>query len=137
MKKFKAIVAVVLVVVMLFALVGCDKYPAVSKALEKEGYQLADNSLTAAAVNTLLEEYYGDKEVAAKVYTWRKDGKLLTADQGVVIEFRNQKELKEFYDSQSNTIQGMVDDVMESDICNGNCIIITVSTAMIEVFKKA
>lgn len=140
MNNVKKLVAVLLVAVMLFALVGCDKYPAISKALEKEGYAIRENSITTAAVNTALEEYYkgkGEEEVKAKVYMWSKGGAVLTADQGIIIEFRNQQELKEFYEEQNNTIQGMVKDVMESDICNGNCLILTSSSAMIEIFKNA
>lgn len=140
MKNVQKLVAVLLVVVMLFALVGCDKYPAISKALEKEGYELRENSVIAATWNTVLEEFYrqkGEEEVKAQVYVWAKDGKLLTSDQGIIIEFRNQQELKEFYEEQSNTIQGAVKDFMESDICNGNCIIITASSAMIDIFKNA
>lgn len=140
MKNVKKIVAVLLVAVMLFALVGCDKYPAISKALEKEGYELRDNSVVGAVWNTALEEFYknqGEEEVKAVVYVWSKGGKLLTSDQGIIIEFRNQKELQEFYEEQSNTIQGAVQDFMESDICNGNCIIITTSSEMVNIFKNA
>lgn len=138
MKNTKTILAIVLVVILLFVFVGCDKYPAVTKALEKAGYEYADGtSVLSAVANAALKEYYGDEEVKAVVYTWRKGGTILTLDQGIVIEFKNQKELKEFYDQQSNTIKGAVDDFRESDVCNGNCIIISASKDMIEVFKNA
>ncbi|MBR1971594.1 MAG: hypothetical protein IKA18_03370 [Clostridia bacterium] len=139
MKKSIKVLAIVVALIMLFSLVACEKYPAVSAAFEKAGYTQRTNSISAAVVNSALEAYYKDKgedEVKAKVYSWSKGG-LLTSDQGFVIEFTNAKEMKEFYEQSSNTLKGLVQDITDAGLMNGNCLLLTTSEAMIEVFKKA
>lgn len=139
MKKSAKVLAIIVALVMLFSLVACDKYPAVSKALEKAGYTQRADSVSAAIVNAALESYYkekGESEVKAKVYTWSKGG-LLTTDQGFVIEFKDSAEAKDFYKNSSNALKGLIADASDAGLINGNCLILTTSKDMIEVFKKA
>lgn len=139
MKKFKSIVAVVLVIAMLFSLTACgNKLPAVQKAFEKEGYKLDESSITAAIFNSIIEAatkatQEEGKEPTVKTYVFKKD----FLNVGLVLEFKNSKEMKEFYENSSNTIKGFVKDMSESDLMNGNCMLVSLSKDMYEIFKKA
>ncbi|MGN0823882.1 MAG: hypothetical protein ACI4MB_02295 [Candidatus Coproplasma sp.] len=132
MKKFlKAITAVLAVVVMAVALVGCgDKYGSIKKAYENEGY-------------TVSEAIVSDKESELKTYISTeqydkiKDGKLLVCSKTVLLAFvitlGSADKIKDFYGSEED-----YNKAVESGYVNGNCVLLFGSTSAVrEIFAKA
>ena len=139
MKKFKSIVAVVLAITMVFAMCGCNKMPDVQKAFEADGYELNNDSIIAAGLNTFVDiaakivaDEGEEPEEAVKSYVFTKGLKF-----GLVIEFKNTKDLQKFYMESSESLKGFVKDMSETDFMNENCILISVSSDMYDVFKNA
>ena len=139
MKKFKSVIAIVLALTMVFALCGCNKLPDIQKAFEAEGYELDNNSIIAAGLNKFVEiaaevvaEEGETAEEVVKSYVFKSGLKF-----GLVIEFKNTEDLQKFYAESSESLKGFVKDMSETDFMNGNCILISVSSEMYDIFKNA
>ena len=139
MKKIKSIVTILLAITMVFAFTGCNKMPNIQKAFEADGYTLDNDSLLAAALNkfseiaaeVVAEEGETANEVV-KSHVFTKGLKV-----GLVLEFKTTEDLIKFYTESSDTLKGFIKDMQETDFMNGNCILISISPDMYEIFKNA
>lgn len=131
MKKFlKAMTAVLAVVVLAFALVGCgDKYGSIKKAYENEGYTITETKTS--DYETQLKTFMSDEK-----YEDIKDCKLLVARKGgtvaFVVTFGTKDDMKDFYGSEDS-----YNNAVEAGNVNGNCMLLTISSSAREIFKKA
>lgn len=131
MKKFlKAMTAVLAVVVLAFALVGCgDKYGSIKKAYENDGYSITETKVS--DYETQLKTFISNEK-----YEDIKDCKLLVASKGVVaafvVTFGTVDDMKEFYGSDDN-----YNDAVKDGNVNGNCMLLTISSSAREIFKNA
>ncbi len=130
MKKFlTAMASVIAVVVLAFTLAGCSKSGAVQKAFEKEGYTV---SVTAVA------DYESDVKaiLGEEDYNKVKDGKLLVCTKLVVptfvISFGSTGKLKDYFDSDED-----YNKAVDNGTVNGDCLLISISPAAIDIFKNA
>lgn len=133
MKKFlKALTAVLAVVILAVALVGCgNKYGSIKKAYEKEGYEISE--LIVSEKESELKTY-----ISTEQYDKIKDGKLLTCTKSAllfafVVTLGSTDKVKDFYGSEDK-----YNKAVEDGYVNGNCILLVGSTSAVrEIFKKA
>lgn len=131
MKKFiKAFTAVLAVVVLAFALVGCsDKYGSIKKAYENDGYSVTETKVS--DYETTLKTFMSDEQ-----YEDIKDCKLLVANKGIaaafVVTFGTVDDMKDFYGSDDN-----YNNAVKDGYVNGNCMLLTLSSSAKEIFKNA
>ncbi|MGN0813640.1 MAG: hypothetical protein ACI4MH_00220 [Candidatus Coproplasma sp.] len=140
MKKFlKLLSSALLVVVLAFAFTGCDKSGSIKKAFENEGYTVtvvdAENSGVASLLSgSLTKEQQEDLAKYEIIYCNKS---LATA---VIIKCGSESDLKDFLtveDSEGNKDTSAYDKAKENGTINGNCYIITLSSAAKEIFKNA
>lgn len=131
MKKFlKAMTAVLAVVVLALALVGCsDKYGSIKKAYENEGYTITETKVS--DYETQLKSFMNDEK-----YEDIKDCKLLVANKGInvafVVTFGTKDDMKDFYGSEES-----YNSAVDAGNVNGNCMLLTMSSGAKDIFKKA
>lgn len=132
MKKFiKAFTAVLAVVVLAFALVGCsDKYDSIKKAYENEGYTITEGIVS--EYETQLKTVINDD-----VYQDIKDCKLLVASSGLssafVLTFGSVDKMKDFCGGEE-----YYNSDVESGKIKGNCMLLYYSTSSArEIFINA
>lgn len=132
MKKFlKALTAVLAVVVLTVALVGCgDKYGSIKKAYENEGYTISEIAVKdkESELKTILN---------SEQYESIKDGKMMSCSKNFgyafVITLGSTDKIKDFYGSEEE-----YNKAVESGYVNGNCVLLFGSTpAVREIFTKA
>lgn len=131
MKKFlKAMTAILAVVVLAFALVGCgDKYGSIKKAYENEGYTITEAKVS--DYETQLKSFISDDK-----YDDIKDCKLLVANKGIaiafVVTFGTKDDMKDFYGSEDS-----YNSAVDAGNVNGNCMLLTISSSARDIFKNA
>ncbi len=154
MKKILKLTAMIMVVVLsLTVLVACsDKYPAIKKAFEDEGYSESTQvEALASSLKTALER--DDFEINVHILTKiTLTGGIRTA---IVIEFKETDELKnaiaenetlknalmEFVSSQD--VQDYYAELEEAGYANGNCLLVPVVFSadaleeVVSIFKNA
>lgn len=140
MKKFlKVLSTALLVVVFALAFAGCDKSGSIKKAFENEGYTVAvvdaENSGVAALIGSSLTKEQQEELAKYEIIYCSK-----SINVAVIIKCGSEGELKDFLtteDSEGNKDASAYDSAKENGYINGNCYLITVSSAAKEIFKKA
>ena len=140
MKKFlKFLSSALLVVVLAFALTGCDKSGSIKKAFENEGYTVsvvdAENSGVASLLSSSLTKEQQEDLEKYEIISCSK-----TLSVAVIIKCGSEGELKDFLtveDSEGNKDTSAYDKAKENGNINGNCYLITLSSGAKEIFKNA
>lgn len=136
MKNYVKLIAVALVAVMLVAtLVSCvSSFGGIKKNFEKNGYTYVedtDSEKTAKTITAELEE--GD--ISCTAHLFKTDGLFGVDVYALVLEFGSDKDMQEAI-SESGTIKGFISDIQDSELVNGNCILIPVSVTKAEEMTK-
>lgn len=139
---FKSVLALSLALVMLLALVSCDKSGSIKKAFEKEEYtvtslkssDLTENDLVVTVLDAagLTEEQI--EKLGKYELIWATKG----LSNGLIVKFPGSGDVKSFLtvkkDDKDDT--SMYDKAKEDGRINGNCLFIGTSNAK-DIFKKA
>lgn len=135
MKKFFKALALVLVGII--SLTSCaNKWSAIQKAFEKDGYAISNTVEQSAA--RIEEEINADKEekeeMVITVHVMTKN----VIQVVVILEFKSTKDLQEACED-SSTLKGFIEDSQDSDYVNGNCVLfnITGGETAVTTFKNA
>lgn len=138
-KLLKVLSAAILVVVLAFAFAGCDKSGSVKKAFENEGYTVsvvdAENSGVASLISGSLTKEQQEELAKYEIIYCSK-----ALNVAVVIKCGSEGELKDFLtteDSEGKKDTSAYDKAKENGYINGNCYLITLSSAAKEIFKNA
>ncbi len=143
-KTVKTIIALSLALVMLLALVSCDKSGSVKKTFEENGYTVTTKSADDSDVKRLLKILYSEEQIKEmkdyEIMLCTMEGALNVGKIAIIVKFPDAKALKasltvEDKDGKKDT--SAYDNAKESGIINGNCMILTFSSDSKEVFKKA
>lgn len=135
MKKLVQIMSLVLLVAFaVTCLASCNKYPALKKAFEKEGYK--ENETLENTATKIKEEMEKD-ELVVNIHMLTKESNGLTSV--LIVEFKSTEDMKKAYDD-SATIQGLVKDISSNEdvqsfaealenagYAKGNCLAIPLS----------
>ena len=145
MKKTIRVLALTLVLVLMACtLASCSTYGAIKKAFEKEGYTLqnADNEKTGEiktddgvityTIHTFQKEAEGGEGVLGNII----GGISQAASTAIIWEFGSDKDLQKAIE-ESDDIKAVLKDAQESDYVNGNCVLMTLNSAAVEIFKNA
>lgn len=140
MKKFlKILSAALLVVVLAFALTGCDKSGSIKKAFEDQGYSVSvvnsENSTVVSLISSTLTEEQKKDLANYEIILCSK-----TISVAVIIKCGSEGDLKEFLtteDENGKKDTSSYDKAKEDGCINGNCYIITASAGAKEIFQKA
>lgn len=141
---FKSVLALSLALVMLLALVSCDKSGSIKKAFEKEGYEVKSFKGSEATENdsvvTILDAVGLTEDQIKKIgeYELILVSKISSGSFGLVIKFPNEKDIKTFLTIGDNDTS-LYDEAVKAGTINGNCIILTVrsSDKANDIFKNA
>ena len=110
MKKLTRVLALVLLVAATATLlVSCNKYPALKKAFEKEGYK---ENTALENVSTKIKEELEKDDLTVTLHLLTKESNGLTSV--LIIEFKATEDMKKAYDD-SATIQGLVKDISSNE----------------------
>lgn len=140
----KKLIAIALAVVMLLALVSCDKSSAVKKAFEKEGYKVetldAENSDVKVVLTMLLSEKQMEEAAKYEILYVSMDGFVNAGKKAVIIKFPGASDVEAFFtvekdDGSKDT--SAYEKAEKDGWINGNCVIITASSDCLGVFKEA
>lgn len=138
MKNTLRLVALMLVMVMsVLMIVSCSgsKYGAIKKSFENAGYTEVEADGDTNTIVASLEE--GDLQVTA--HRLEKKGDILTYN-ALVLEFGSDEDLQKAL-ADNETLKGFIKDSQESDIVNGNCILVPLSflkaSEMITIFNES
>ena len=116
-----------LAVCFLFA--GCNKYGVIKKAYEDAGWTVSTEiEQYQDQINTAIAEE--NREDIADVHVFVKN----IVSVAIIVEFKSTESLVEAVEN-SATLQGFIEDAQNSDYVSGNCVLITLSPAALEVFK--
>ena len=130
MKLFKKILLVFTVTLFTLGLTACSKFGSVKNAFEKAGWEYAENEDGGSIVKGIVADLENG-ELTINVHVFKYGFSTAT-----VIEFGSDKELKEAM-NKSETLKGFLKDIQESDYVNGNCILLTLNSKALEIFKDA
>lgn len=139
MKKLTRVLALVLLVAAAATLlVSCNKYPALKKAFEKEGYK---ENTALENVSTKIKEELEKDDLTVTLHLLTKESNGLTSV--LIIEFKATEDMKKAYDD-SATIQGLVKDISSNEdaqafadalenagYAKGNCLAVPLSVLYI------
>ena len=135
MKKTVKIVSMALLLVaVMVMLVSCSSFKKIKGNFEDAGYTLVENNDEANTITAELEE--GNISCTANLF--QKKGDLLTYN-ALILEFKSDEDLNKAL-SESETLKGLVKDLQNSELVNGNCLLVPLSLLkaeeMIDIFKK-
>ena len=140
----KKLLAISLAVVMLFALVGCDKSSAVKKAFEGAGYQVETKTAQDEDVKTLLKILFSEEQIEKmgeyELIYCSMDGLLNVGKKALIVKFPAAGDLESFLtvEKEDGTKDTSKLEQAEKDgWINGNCLILTLSSDCLTVFKEA
>ena len=143
-KVLTAICSALLVALLALTMTGCSSYGKIEKAFVKEGYTVSTN--LEKYQDKLLEALNAESEEEAKamctIHLLTKNDALtglVPTNYAFIFEFSSTKEMNEKV-NESETLKGLVKDVQNSDLVNGNCVLFPLSVdvkGMIEIFKNA
>lgn len=110
-KQIKIFALLMAMVLCLVALTACsNKYGALKKAFEKEGFE--ENQSVEDAAKKIKDEIEKD-ELAVNIHILTKKDSIVKPSV-MIIEFKSTEDLAKAY-KDSNTMQGLVKDVQDSD----------------------
>ena len=135
MKKTVKIVSMALLLVaVMVMLVSCSSFNKIKGNFEDAGYALVENNDEANTITAELEE----GNISCTAHLFEKKGDLLTYN-ALVLEFKSDEDLNKAL-SESETLKGLVKDLQDSKLVNGNCLLVPLSLLkaeeMIDIFKK-
>lgn len=136
MKTMTRITAVLLLAVMVLSLVACSSFGGIKSNFEKNGYTYVDakEDSTSKTITAELEE--GD--ISCTAHLFKTDGAFGVDVYALVLEFKTDKDMKDAM-SESATLKGMIKDAQESQLVNGNCLLVPFSLTkaddMIKIFN--
>ncbi len=135
MKKTVKIVSMALLLVaVMVMLVSCSSFKKIKGNFEDAGYALVENNDEANTITAELEE----GNISCTAHLFQKKGDLLTYN-ALVLEFKSDEDLNKAL-SESETLKGLVKDLQDSELVNGNCLLVPLSLLkaeeMIEIFNK-
>ncbi len=142
MKRALKLISLSLVLVLLAtALVSCgDKSGAIKKAFEKEEYKVEEVNADDSAVKTLLAILNLNEEQKEEVAKYE----ILVCTKGIssalIIKFPSAKDLKAFLvteDKDGKENAALYEKAEEDGWINGNCLILTLSSNALTIFKEA
>ena len=135
MKNTLKITALALVLVTVLALlVSCGStFGGIKANFEKHNYELKSSESGKIAAD--------EKELTYTIHTFQKksDGGILggigsALSTAVVWEFGSNADLTAALD-ESETLKGLMKDAQQSDLVNGNCVLLTLNPDAIKLFK--
>ncbi len=156
MKNYVRIIAVALLAVMVLAtLASCGSaFGAIKSNFEKNGYKYVEND----DGNGIFDAFVADLEegeISVTLHVFKAEPKEDKEDKGFlgglvdslvnavdycgVIEFGSDADMKKALE-ENNTLSGLIKDASESDLVNGNCVLITGLVNVeekIEIFTKS
>ena len=141
MKKLTRVLALVLLVAASATLlVSCNKYPALKKAFEKEGYT---ESSTLEGIFSDVKKALEKEELSVNLHVMVNGLK-----SALIIEFKATEDMKKAYDD-SATIQGFIKDVSANEdaqafvkaledagYAKGNCLVLSLSSEVQTIVKS-
>ena len=135
MKKTVKIVSMALLLVaVMVMLVSCSSFKKIKGNFEDAGYTLVENNDEANTITAELEE----GNISCTAHLFQKKGDLLTYN-ALILEFKSDEDLNKAL-SESETLKGLVKDLQDSELVNGNCLLVPLSLLkaeeMIDIFKK-
>ena len=135
MKKTVKIVSMALLLVaVMVMLVSCSSFKKIKGNFEDAGYALVENNDEANTITAELEE----GNISCTAHLFQKKGDLLTY-HALILEFKSDEDLNKAL-SESETLKGLVKDLQNSELVNGNCLLVPLSLLkaeeMIDIFKK-
>lgn len=135
MKKTVKIVSMALLLVaVMVMLVSCSSFKKIKGNFEDAGYTLVENNDEANTITAELEE----GNISCTAHLFQKKGDLLTYN-ALILEFKSDEDLNKAL-SESETLKGLVKDLQNSELVNGNCLLVPLSLLkaeeMIDIFKK-
>lgn len=159
MKKFARMIAVALLVVMALSLVSCSSsFGSIKSNFEKNGYvyvedddgngifdaftadfEEGESSCTLHVFKAEEKEQSGDKSSLGSLIGSAIDSFVNAVDYCGVIEFKSDKDMQKAL-ADNETLKGLIADAQDSDLVNGNCILITGLINIeekIEIFNKS
>lgn len=135
MKKLSRFLAAALCVCMALTLVGCNKYNAVLKAFEKEGFEAS--STVDEIVNSLKASFEEDDIVVTPHVLHKSIASVL------ILEFSSTSDIDKALEN-NETLKGLLKDMAKSDYVNGNCVCVPLMPSLdysrakiLEIFKNA
>ena len=131
MKRTLKITALALVLVtVLCLLVSCGStFGGIKANFERNNYELKSSESGKLAAD--------GKELTYSIHTFqKKDSGLLGGlfSTAIVWEFGSNADLTAAL-AESETLKGLLKDAQQSDLVNGNCVLLTVNTDAIKIFK--
>ena len=131
MKNTLKITALALVLVtVLCLLVSCaSTFGGIKANFERNNYELKSSESGKLAAD--------GKELTYSIHTFqKKDSGLLGGlfSTAIVWEFGSNADLTAAL-AESETLKGLLKDAQQSDLVNGNCVLLTVNTDAIKIFK--
>ena len=145
MKKSVKILALMLVLVMtVTALVSCSKYNAIKADFEEAGYTLqnADNEKTGeietedGVITYTIHVFQKEAEDKDNVVGDFIGGILEAASTATVWEFASDKDLAKAMEENAD-IKAILEEAGESDMVNGNCVLMTFNPEAVEIFGQS
>lgn len=135
MKKTVKIVSMALLLVaVMVMLVSCSSFKKIKGNFEDAGYTIVENNDEANTITAELEE----GNISCTAHLFQKKGDLLTYN-ALILEFKSDEDLNKAL-SESETLKGLVKDLQNSELVNGNCLLVPLSLLkaeeMIDIFKK-
>ena len=160
MKKFARIIAVALLVVMALSLVSCSSsFGSIKSNFEKNGYVYVEDDDGNGIFDAFTADFE-EGEVSCTLHVFKAEekeqddddksslGSLIgsaidsfvnAVDYCGVIEFKSDKDMQKAL-ADNETLKGLIADAQDSDLVNGNCILITGLINIeekIEIFNKS
>ena len=137
MKKYVRIIALTLVAVMALSLVACgSSFGKIKSSFEKNGYTYIEDSGSEGTSKKITAELEAG-DISCTPHLFKTTG-LLLPNYALVLEFGSDKDMKKAMD-ESETLKGLIKDVQESKLVNGNCLLVPISLIkadeMIKIFN--
>lgn len=141
MKALKVTLALVIVVVTVFALASCGTYATISSAFKKAGYNAVDTSEDETANKIVVDIEKGKISYTPHLFQTTTTLIIEYPVYALVLEFGSDEEALEYLQNEaSETVKGFITDAQDSQFVNGNCILIpltlTKASEMIEIFNQ-
>ena len=138
MKILRRALLITLAAISIFTLVSCSSFGKIKNAFKDAGYEYVDIEENTSAKT--IAASYEDSEVSCTVHLFKTDGIAGIDVYAVVLEFNSNKEAANAL-SENNTLTGFIKDLQETDLVNGNCVLIPLSLTkaedMVNIFKNA
>ena len=120
-KKFSVMACIMLIAAMFALLTACSSISSIRSAYEDAGY--TESESVQEYQNQVVEALGEDYENVCTVHVFTKANGLLDMGVAVVLEFNSTAEMEEAIEG-SETLQGLIADIQNSELVNGNCVLL-------------